>query len=119
MELAQDEVINMKHALIVMLLACLSFGCSSVPVLSAGEAREYYLKWVKGNPSGWGKMYYRGTDEEYHHFICRPMDQFVLFKVKKDEIGISDIHPVPVSFKERFYYYAVDPEKRFVIIQEN
>jgi hypothetical protein len=106
----------LKYALPVILLLCTVFGCMSMQVWSAGEAREYYMTWVKGNPSGWGKMYYRGTDDEYHHFICRPMDSFVLFKVKKHEIEIADMRPVPGSFKERFYYYAVDPEKKFVRI---
>lgn len=106
----------MKNSLAVILLFFVSFGCTSVPVLSAGETREYYMTWVKGKPSGWGKMYYRGTDDEYHHFICRPMDRFVLFKVKKSEIEIPDTRPVPGSFKERFYYYAVDPERNFVRI---
>ncbi len=53
-------------------------------------------------------LYYRGTDEKYHYFMCHVMDDYAFMKIKRDEIEVADIQQKAI-FSHFPGYYIVDP----------
>lgn len=88
---------------------------------SAIELRDWYLGNQETDSRFLSPLFYQGTDEKYHHFICRSMDTWVPVKVVKEQINISDIRPYgQVSQGMPFPgYYSVDPEHGFMKLSEN
>jgi hypothetical protein len=101
----------------IALLFCLS-GCKK-DVWTADELQRWYSPLKQGNPSFVSPLYYRGTDNNYHYFICRSMDDFVNIKVIKEEIRLDDIKPaISISSKPFPGYYAVDPNNGYKRVDE-
>jgi len=104
---------NIKFVFLIV-IAAFAINCSHIKSSTPSEVKVYFQKWIKGNPSGWGMMFYSGTDNEYHYFKCRPVDSWVFFKVKKQQINITDIR----TKKESGHYYPIDPENGFLKINK-
>ena len=103
--------------IIVVFLTCLS-GCSN-NLRTADEIQEAYSICKTHNPSFTSLLHYRGTDSEYHYFIYRSTDDFVLIKVKKEEIQLTDVRPPIAASGKPFCYYSVDPIYGFKRVDPN
>jgi hypothetical protein len=103
---------------IVIAFLCLLSGCAK-SVWTADELKEWYST-TDDNPLLHGPLYYRGTDNQYHHFICRSLDDWCFFKVNKNELPLSDVRPlINIFFGSPFPgYYVVDPAHGYKRIEE-
>jgi len=78
--------------------------------------RDWYTRLEDTNPRFLSPLYYQGTDDRFHYFICRSMDTWVPVRVKREEITIAD--PRPLEPRALSNYYAVDPGNGFKKKQE-
>lgn len=72
---------------------------------SKEELARYHSEWSQPRYEPVG---YRGSDATHHHFIARPVDWFVHFKILKPELPMKDERPLPGSIGT---HYAVNPMK--------
>ncbi len=63
--------------------------------------------------SGAGKLGYRGSDDVYHYFIARPVDDFVIIQVPRNEWVLKDERGTSELGREGMYFYLVDPQRLF------
>ena len=99
---------------VLALLAVLASipACSTTP-MSKQEAADWYsryhlmVRWVG----------YQGSDEQYHHYIARVMDDWAFIRIKKDELRVSDERPYSKSSSAPFCYYRVDPRRDYAEIE--
>jgi hypothetical protein len=68
--------------------------------------------------SGAGKLGYQGTDDDFHYFIARPVDDFVGIKVPRSQIKLAEQHSTSELGRHRMYFHLVDPEHGFRKIPE-
>ncbi len=68
--------------------------------------------------SGSGKLGYLGSDAEFHHFIARPVDDFVRIQVPKSQLKLKEEHSKSELGSGRMYFYQIDPEHGFRKITE-
>ena len=110
----------MRIAIAILLLTCLTCltGCSS-NLRTADEIQEAYSLRKADNPSFTSLLGYRGTDSQYHYFIYRSADDFVLIKIKKEEIQLTDVRPPIAASDKSFCYYSVDPILGFKRVDPN
>jgi hypothetical protein len=108
----------MKNLALILLLTL--SGCQTGGLWTAGELKDWYVRRSEPEPRFLSPLYYRGTDERFHHFIYRTMDTWVPVKVRKEEIGMKDEKPHQrISSSTTFPgYYSVDPAKGFERIRE-
>jgi hypothetical protein len=85
-------------------------GCVSGDVKSKKE----FVEWYSGISElpGFGKVGYRGSDAQYHHFVVRPVDSFVFFRVRRSDVKIQDEREEGTAGSS-IYFYLVDPLKDF------
>ncbi len=97
-------------------IACLT-ACGGYHDVSAKELVVWHkdLAAMQKDPAR-SRIGYRGSDENSHYFIARPVDSFTIFRVPRAEIKIADERPL--SDLDNLYYYVVDPAKNFRVIQE-
>src|SRR5215831_19352990 len=87
----------------LMFLACVP-ACSPTPV-NKQEAADWYashasmVRWVG----------YRGSDQQFHHYIARVMDDWTYIQIPKDEMTVADERPYSAASGAPLYYYLVDP----------
>lgn len=60
-----------------------------------------------------GGLGYRGSDEQWHYFIARVLDEWVFIQVSKDELELADERPYSSASSAPLAYYAVDPSRNF------
>ena len=111
----------MKFLVTCLFVVLLLVGCQTGSHWTAKELSDWYIKLKESDPRFLSPLYYEGTNENYHYFVCRSMDTWVPVKVSKEEIDIEDIRPyVSVSQAEHFPgYYSVDPEQGFRKVRES
>ncbi len=91
-----------------MLLLVGAVGCSTTP-MNKQEAAEWYasyhsmVRWVG----------YQGSDQQYHYFIARVMDDWAFIRIKRDELTVSDERPYRGTSSSPLYYYLVDPNRDY------
>ena len=78
--------------------------------------KQEVVEW-HGNFRDPPRFMYRGSDEQWHYFITRPVDSFVQMQIDKKELTIPDERPL--SAKMYFGYYPVDPSNGFRKIEES
>lgn len=88
-----------------MALLVLLSGCRSVQELT--RARKDYDEMCARGANVW-RMFYKGTDSSYHHFLVNDMDRWANVRIPRSEIVMAE--PLPVSDTSRTYY-CVDPCK--------
>jgi hypothetical protein len=78
------------------------------------EVKEWYVSWVQ-RPDGRGPgIGYRGSDTKFHYFMARSIDQWVFFRMSREEIKLPEEHPlVHVSTGPIVTYYWLDPARDF------
>lgn len=111
----------MKFLVTSFFVVFLIVGCQTGGHWTAEELSDWYIKLEQSDPRFLSPLYYRGTDQHYHYFLCRSMDTWVPVKVSKGEIEVEDIRPYEsVSQAEHFPgYYTVDPEQGFRKVRES
>jgi hypothetical protein len=94
---------------LVALFAVTSSGCLSPHGYRSTSvySREEFVALVKKYPWNWDNMYYRGTDDRYHHFFTRVAGNSASFHVPVSELTLSPIKPVNDHLVE------VHPEDEF------
>jgi hypothetical protein len=77
-------------------------------------SRQEVVAWYAKN---WtmvrGGLGYQGSDAQYHHFVARVTDEWVFLRVKRADLQLADVRPLPTSASTQVAYYAVDPSRNF------
>ena len=60
-----------------------------------------------------GGLLYRGSDQQWHYFIARVMDDWAFIQIKKEELKLEDERVYSQTSSAPFSYYAVDPSHGF------
>ena len=110
----------MKKLISALLLALL-FSCQSGGVWSAQELTEWHGSLTESRAEFISPLYYRGTDAQYHYFLCRSMDTWVPVQVKTEEIKLTEVKPYVSASQSRNFpgYYAVDPGNGYTKIHDD
>ena len=101
------------------LIVLLAFGggltsCVTTP-LNKQEAAEWYnkhhsmVRWVG----------YQGSDQRFHYFIARVMDDWSFIQISKGELDVADERPFSRASNAPLYYYLVDPSHNYRKIPAN
>ncbi len=109
----------MKKIFLLLITYVFLFSCHSGDQWSAEKLRNWYIDLKESDSRFLSPLYYQGTDEKFHYFICRSMDSWVPIKVLKEEIIIKDEEPyLSASQADHFPgYYPVDPGNGFMRIE--
>ena len=109
----------MKNLILIGLVVIFA-GCQTGGNWTANELSEWYIGLQESDSHFFSPLYYRGTNEEYHFFICRSMDTWVPVKVVKDQINIADVRPYMEISQTKIFpgYYIVDPKHKFTKVTE-
>lgn len=111
-------------ALALFLLAAIS-GCLSTGARrtwTVQQTKDWYQKYYVSQPQRArpfvSNMYYSGSNEKYHYFTSRFMDEWVFIRINTDELNIADLRPEWTSSSRgdltaSFGYYPVNPLKDF------
>lgn len=79
--------------------------------------KEYYLNQTEQTKPFVSPLYYRGSDNKFHYFISRYMNDWVFIKIKIGDLVITDVRPKLTlsggSYSGRIGYYQVDPLDSF------
>jgi hypothetical protein len=59
---------------------------------------------------------YQGSDEQFHHYIARVMDDWTFIQIRRDELKLDDIRPFSRASSAPLYYYLVDPSRNYQTI---
>jgi hypothetical protein len=98
----------------IVISSLLLAGCQTGGQYTAEELKEWHAQLKSSNSQFITPLYYTGTDETSHHFICRSMDVWVPIEVPKYEITIEDVRPYQTSsLQNSTAYYIVNPEDNF------
>jgi hypothetical protein len=82
--------------------------CSTAP-LNKQEAAEWYnkyhsmVRWVG----------YQGSDQRFHYFIARVMDEWSFIQIGRGELDVADERPFSRASNGPLYYYLVDPSQNY------
>jgi hypothetical protein len=90
------------------------------------ETKDWYKEYYVGQSAQprpfTSQIYYRGSDDKFHHFISRSMDEWVFIKIKRDELTITDERPKWAasqgSSASSIGYYPIDPLDNFKKIEQ-
>ena len=100
---------KMKRLLLILTLSLLA-SCQSGGHWTAHELKTWHADYSDS------PLYYQGSDESFHYFICRPVDNWVPVKVDREEITLEkEIKRESSSLGKFPGYYTVDPEDKFKI----
>lgn len=106
---------------ILILASCLSsclspHGYPSRSVLSKTQLIEWYSNNLQKYPAI-DKFGYAGSDENYHYFIVRPVDDFVIHEVPRADLKVPD-ERLRGELGRSLYFYLVDPANNFKKVPE-
>lgn len=82
--------------------------CRTTP-LNKQEAAEWYARYA--SMVQW--VGYRGSDQQFHHFVARVMDDWNFIQIRKDELRVDDERPYSTASNAPLYYYLVDPSRDY------
>lgn len=102
----------MRRLRILPVLCLLLAGCSGPWVMNKSELVKWYRDDLS-KYSGRGKLGYVGSDAGFHHFLARPIDDFVSIQVPKSQLKLKEEHLESELGSGRMYFYLVDPEHGF------
>jgi len=60
---------------------------------------------------------YQGSDQRYHYFIARVMDDWNFIRIGRDELVVNDERPLSATSSGPLYYYLVDPGRDYCKIE--
>jgi len=114
----------MKKYILLSLLSISLFGCFFNRVSTVQDTKDWYQKYYVGQTDNHvSPLYYKGSNEKFHFYICRSMDEWVNFKIRYEELKLEEILPLlKNSFQKDTTshpgYYAVDPLNDFKKISQ-
>jgi len=91
----------------LLVLVCIP-ACRTTP-LNKQEAAEWYARYA--SMVQW--VGYRGSDQQFHHFVARVMDDWNFIQIRKDELRVDDERPYSTASNAPLYYYLVDPSRGY------
>jgi hypothetical protein len=77
--------------------------------LNKQEAADWYARY--GSMVRW--VGYQGSDEQFHNYIARVMDDWNFIQVRRDELKVDDVRPFSRASSAPLYYYLVDPSRDY------
>lgn len=89
---------------LLLVLVCLP-GCRTTP-LSKQEATDFFTRY----PSMVRWVGYQGSDQQFHHYIVRVMDEWSYIQIRRDELSVIDERPYSTAWRAPLYHYIVDPK---------
>jgi hypothetical protein len=91
---------------IVLAVLTMAFlpACRTTP-LNKQEAADWHARY--SSMVRW--VGYQGSDQQFHHYIARVMDDWNYIQIRKDELTVSDERPYSTASSAPLYYYLVDP----------
>lgn len=92
---------------LLLVLNCIP-ACRPTP-LDKRAAADWYAR----NASMVRWVGYQGSDQHFHHYIARVMDDWTFIQIKKDELAEVDEHPYSTASSAPLYYYLVDPSRDY------
>jgi hypothetical protein len=106
-----------RRALLPALLAPLVLGgCLFDSAMTPAELTTWYEETAPDSPHK-GPLWYRGTDQEFHYFMCRVMDRWVESRVVRADLEIPFLRPALRTSGGPFPgHYAVDPSRGYVMV---
>jgi len=84
------------------------------------KSKQELIQWYSDNLPRYpaiSKFGYAGSDDTYHYFIVRPVDDFVTHEVPRSDLKLSDVR-LRSERGKLLYFYLVDPTKNFKKIAE-
>jgi hypothetical protein len=87
------------------------FGVPTHNVKSRQELIDWYSEKIAQYPAI-TKFGYAGSDDTYHYFIVRPVDDFVIHEVPRSELKMPDFR-LRSELGDLLYFYLVDPMENF------
>ena len=103
--------------LATFLLALFLAGCGGPSIMIKSELQAWYRDDLS-RYSGAGKLGYTGTDADFHHFIARPVDDFIIIKMPKEQLKLNDPRGTSELGKHEIFFYFVDPAHEFRKIRD-
>jgi hypothetical protein len=106
----------LSSTLCLIFLGSLTSGCLSPEgrpkeVWTKDELVSWHREHTQTNPN-LKKFGYAGSDDNYHYFITRPVDSFLLPRIPRKDLKIVDERP-RAELKKQLYFYLVDPQRNF------
>jgi hypothetical protein len=89
-------------------------GCRTTP-MSKQEAADWYARY--SSMVRW--VGYQGSDEQYHYFIARVMDEWNFIRINRAELKVEDEQPYSKASSAPLFYYLVDPSREYQRIDVN
>jgi len=97
--------------------SCLSpHGYPSRSVLSKTQLIKWYSDNLQKYPTI-DKFGYAGSEDDFHYFIVRPVDDFVIHEVPRSDLKIPDVR-LRSELGRSLYFYLVDPSNNFKKVPE-
>ena len=100
--------------LVVLLLVLGSVPACRTTRLNKQEAAHWHARYA--SMVRW--VGYQGSDQQFHHYIARVMDDWNFIQIRKDELTVADEHPYSTASSAPLYYYLVDPSREYRKIEE-
>ncbi|MBI1178298.1 hypothetical protein GC207_12755 [bacterium] len=85
-------------------LIAIAPACSTTP-MDRSETANWYAKYH--SMVRW--VGYQGSDQQYHHFVARVIDDWAFIKIQKTELMVADERTYRGLPDSPLYYYLVDP----------
>ena len=95
-----------RHVRFAVLIAALLnlTACRTAP-LNKQEAAGWYAQYA--SMVRW--VGYQGSDQQFHYYIARVMDDWNFIRITRDELVVGDERPYSTASSVPLYYYLVDP----------
>lgn len=104
----------MSTRLLVLLFGLVIAGGLLTSCRKTEWTKQEVVEWyAKAGPAVRGGLLYRGSDEQWHYFIARVMDEWAFIQIKKEELKLEDERTYSQASSAPFSYYSVDPSHEF------
>jgi hypothetical protein len=91
----------------ILVLSCFP-ACRTTP-LNKQEAADWYARYA--SMVQW--VGYQGSDQQFHYYIARVMDNWNFIQIRKHELTVADERPYSTASSAPLYYYLVEPSQDY------
>lgn len=104
----------MRSRFIAQILGVAVIGSLLLSCRKTEWTKQEVVEWYAQNGSAVRDgLLYRGSDQQWHYFIARVMDDWAFIQIKKEELKLEDERPYSQASSVTFSFYAVDPSQGF------
>ena len=96
-----------RLVILLFVLACVP-ACRRTP-MNKQEAADWYAQY--SSTVRW--VGYQGTDQQFHHYIARVMDDWAFIQISTNELTVVDQRPYSTASSAPQYHYLVDPKRDY------